>query len=101
MLRFAFGLAAFYLGWYPFAIQRFSWLGWFHPRGGIIGLALYLVLAIGLILRGRGSAESKCNASIRSSPLPQPRDERFQALLGGWLLLLMPPLWWFVIIWAS
>lgn len=101
MLRFAFGLSAFYLGCYPFAVQRFSWIAWFHPRGGIIGLVLFLALAIGLIWWGRGPTGRGRHPSASSDRLPESRDGRVEAVFGGWLLLLMPPIWWMVSVWAA
>lgn len=72
-------LALLYLLGYLWAMRWIPWLGLFSPRGGIVGLGLYLLLALGLIVAGGDSGA--------------PPRARFERNLAGWLLLSMPPLW--------
>lgn len=79
MPRLAVAVAAAHLVGYLYAVQRISWVELFSPRGGIVGFGLYLALALGLIGWSRFFARGE--------------SERVQTLLGGWLLLAMPPIW--------
>lgn len=75
----AVALALVYLAGYLWGMTRIQWLGLFSPRGGIVGLALYLVMALGLLFSSHDGFAT-------------PRA-RFKRALAGWLLLLMPPFW--------
>lgn len=69
-----------YLAGYLVALRFVPWLELLSPRGGILGFAVYLLMAAGLVHVGRTWSWLTAN-------------QRLQLRLGGWLLLMMPPVW--------
>ncbi|MBI2930348.1 MAG: hypothetical protein HYY16_01745 [Planctomycetes bacterium] len=63
---------------YAFFAHHNPIYGLLQPRGGIIGLGAYVTVGLALVWFG---------------PRREDLKERLGMVLGGWLWLLMPPVW--------
>lgn len=73
-------LVCLYLAGYLVAMRFVPWLELLSPRGGIVGFAVYLLVAAGLVHVGEQWTWLS-------------GSHRLQLKMGGWLLLMMPPVW--------